>query len=80
MQQKEWCWHPAASLKAWRYGKCTPTSDGCVHFHQPTGVTGEALMAASMIGASATQMDWIQLAHWTSPDEQGFGYISQFVE
>lgn len=27
-----------------------------------------------------TQMDWIQLGPWTSPDEQGFGYIPQFVE
>ncbi|MCG8709543.1 flavocytochrome c [Brenneria sp. 4F2] len=44
------------------------------------GATGEAIMAACMIGALDTQMDWIQLGPWTSPDEQGFGYIPQFVE
>lgn len=54
-------------------------TDAFTSTNQP-GATGEALMAASMIGALATQMDWIQLGPWTSPDEQGFGYIPQFVE
>ncbi|MCL2891938.1 flavocytochrome c [Brenneria tiliae] len=44
------------------------------------GATGEAIMAACMVGALDTQMDWIQLGPWTSPDEQGFGYVPQFVE
>ncbi|PWC10861.1 flavocytochrome c [Brenneria roseae subsp. americana] len=44
------------------------------------GATGEAIMAACMIGALDTQMDWIQLGPWTSPDEKGFGYVPQFVE
>lgn len=44
------------------------------------GATGEATMAACMIGAMDTQMDWIQLGPWTSPDEKGFGYVPQFVE
>ncbi|MCV9879833.1 flavocytochrome c [Brenneria izbisi] len=44
------------------------------------GATGEAIMAACMIGALDTQMDWIQLGPWTSPDENGFGYVPQFVE
>jgi flavocytochrome c len=44
------------------------------------GATGEATVAACMAGALSTQMDWIQLGPWTSPDEKGFGYIPQFVE
>jgi succinate dehydrogenase/fumarate reductase flavoprotein subunit len=27
-----------------------------------------------------TQMDWIQLGPWTSPDEKGFGQVPQFCE
>ncbi len=44
------------------------------------GATGEATIAACMAGALSTQMDWIQLGPWTSPDEKGFGYIPQFTE
>jgi flavocytochrome c len=44
------------------------------------GATGEGSIAACMAGALDTQMDWIQLGPWTSPDEKGFGYIPQFVE
>ena len=44
------------------------------------GATGEATIAACMAGALGTQMDWIQLGPWTSPDEKGFGYVPQFVE
>lgn len=44
------------------------------------GATGEASMTACMAGAMDTQMSWIQLGPWTSPDEKGFGYIPQFVE
>jgi flavocytochrome c len=44
------------------------------------GATGDATVAACMAGALSTQMDWIQLGPWTSPDEKGFGYIPQFVE
>ncbi|MGG2142819.1 FAD-binding protein [Symbiopectobacterium sp. RP] len=54
-------------------------TDAFTSTNQP-GATGEALMAASMIGALATQMDWIQFGPWSSQDEQGFGYIPQFVE
>ena len=47
--------------------------------NQP-GATGEALLAACKIGAMDTQMDWIQLGPWTSPDETGFGQVPQFCE
>lgn len=44
------------------------------------GATGEALMAASQIGALTKQMECIELASWTSPDEVGFVHVPQFVE
>lgn len=47
--------------------------------NQP-GATGECLQAAMMAGAADVQMDWIQLGPWTSPDEQGFGFVPQFCE
>ncbi len=47
--------------------------------NQP-GATGDCTQAAQMAGAAATQMDWIQLGPWTSPDEPGFGFVPQFCE
>lgn len=44
------------------------------------GATGEATLAACMIGAMDVQMDWIQMGPWTSPDEKGFGQVPQFCE
>ncbi|MGL9750885.1 MAG: hypothetical protein ACR5LC_05445 [Symbiopectobacterium sp.] len=41
-------------------------TDAFTSTNQP-GATGEALMAASMIGALETQMDWIQLGPWNQP-------------
>jgi len=47
--------------------------------NQP-GATGEALLAACLVGAMDVQMDWIQLGPWTSPDEKGFGQVPLFCE
>jgi flavocytochrome c len=47
--------------------------------NQP-GATGEAITAASLVGAAQVQMDWIQLGPWTSPDEKGFGHVPLFCE
>lgn len=44
------------------------------------GATGEALMAASQIGALIKQMECIELSARTSPDENGFGYVAQYIE
>ena len=44
------------------------------------GATGEVFLAASKAGAMSTQLDWIQLGPWTSPDEKGFGYVPLFCE
>lgn len=42
------------------------------------GATGEGLLAMLAIGATPVQLDQIQLGPWSSPDEGGFGYVSQF--
>jgi flavocytochrome c len=44
------------------------------------GATGEALLAACLVGAMDLQMDWIQLGPWASPDEKGFGHVPLFCE
>ncbi len=42
------------------------------------GATAEAMLAMLKIGATPVQLDLIQLGPWSSPDEKGFGYVSQF--
>lgn len=42
------------------------------------GATAECLIKMLRIGAIPVQLDLIQLGPWSSPDEKGFGYVSQF--
>lgn len=42
------------------------------------GATGEVLQAMLALGALPVQLDQIQLGPWSSPDERGFGLVSQF--
>lgn len=42
------------------------------------GATAECLVQMMRIGATPVQLDLIQLGPWSSPDEKGFGYVSQF--
>lgn len=42
------------------------------------GATAEGLLAMLGIGATPVQLDLIQLGPWSSPDEKGFGNVSQF--
>lgn len=42
------------------------------------GATGEALLAMLALGAIPVQLEQIQLGPWSSPDERGFGLVSQF--
>ena len=42
------------------------------------GATGEILQNMLAIGALPVQLDQIQLGPWSSPDERGFGLVSQF--
>ena len=45
--------------------------------NQP-GATGEGLLKMLSIGAAPVQLDQIQLGPWSSPEEKGFGLVSQF--
>lgn len=42
------------------------------------GATGEGLIAMLNAGGAPVQIDQIQLGPWSSPDEKGFGLVSQF--
>ena len=42
------------------------------------GATGEGMLKMFAIGAAPVQVDQIQLGPWSSPDERGFGLVSQF--
>ncbi len=42
------------------------------------GATGEGLLKMLAIGGAPVQIDQIQLGPWSSPDERGFGLVSQF--
>ena len=42
------------------------------------GATGEGLLSMLSIGGAPVQIDQIQLGPWCSPDEKGFGLVSQF--
>ncbi len=42
------------------------------------GATGEGLLRMLEIGGVPVQVDQIQLGPWSSPDERGFGLVSQF--
>lgn len=42
------------------------------------GATSEGMQAMFGIGAAPVQINLIQLGPWTSPDEKGFGMVSQF--
>lgn len=42
------------------------------------GATGEGLLSMLAIGGAPVQIDQIQLGPWCSPDERGFGLVSQF--
>ena len=42
------------------------------------GATGEGMLKMFAIGGAPVQVDQIQLGPWSSPDEKGFGLVSQF--
>lgn len=42
------------------------------------GATGDGLLKMLAIGGVPVQIDQIQLGPWASPDERGFGLVSQF--
>lgn len=42
------------------------------------GATGEALLEMFRVGAVPVHMGFIQTGPWASPDEEGFGYVSNY--
>lgn len=57
-----------------------PRLDESIQTTNSPAATGDATVAAQMIGAGVTQMDWIQCLPMTSPDERGFGIAVHYVE
>lgn len=55
-----------------------PMLDERVDSTNHPGATSECLVQMLRIGATPVQLDLIQLGPWSSPDERGFGYVSQF--
>ena len=55
-----------------------PSLDEKLESTNHPGATGECLMAMLALGAMPIQLDQIQLGPWSSPDERGFGLVSQF--
>lgn len=55
-----------------------PMLDERVDSTNHPGATAECLVHMLRIGATPVQLDLIQLGPWSSPDERGFGYVSQF--
>lgn len=55
-----------------------PRLDEKVDSTNHPGATSECLVQMLRIGAIPVQLDLIQLGPWSSPDEKGFGYVSQF--
>ena len=57
--------------------KYVPRLKGFATTNHP-GATGEGLLKMLAIGGAPVQIDQIQLGPWCSPDERGFGLVSQF--
>lgn len=55
-----------------------PTLTEEVPSTNPPSATGEALLEMFRIGAVPVHMAYIQTGPWASPDEEGFGYVSNY--
>ncbi|NJB68344.1 flavocytochrome c [Desulfobaculum xiamenense] len=55
-----------------------PKLDEKVDSTNQPGATAEGLQAMFAVGAAPVQINLIQLGPWSSPDEAGFGMVSQF--
>lgn len=55
-----------------------PTLTAEVPSTNPPSATGEALLELFRIGAIPVHMAFIQTGPWASPDEDGFGYVSNY--
>jgi len=55
-----------------------PTLTEEVPSTNPPSATGEALLELFRVGAIPVHMAYIQTGPWASPDEDGFGYVSNY--
>ncbi len=55
-----------------------PTLTAEVPSTNPPNATGEALLEMFRVGAVPVHMSYIQTGPWASPDEDGFGYVSNY--
>lgn len=66
------------SRNLWFRRQQDPNLDERLDSTNHPGATGEGLLKMLAIGGAPVQIDQIQLGPWSSPDENGFGLVSQF--
>ena len=66
------------SRNLWFRMQQDPQLDARLDSTNHLGATGEGMLKMFEIGAAPIQVDQIQLGPWSSPDEKGFGLVSQF--
>ncbi|MCG5030480.1 flavocytochrome c [Mesosutterella sp. OilRF-GAM-744-9] len=66
------------SRNIWFRSQQDPLLDSRLDSTNQPGATGEGLLKMLAIGGAPVQLDQIQLGPWSSPEEKGFGLVSQF--
>lgn len=66
------------SRNVWYRSQQEPKLDTRFDSTNHPGATGEGMLKMFSIGGAPVQVDQIQLGPWSSPDEKGFGLVSQF--
>lgn len=66
------------SRNLWFRRQQDPNLDERLDSTNHPGATGEGMLKMFALGAAPVQVDQIQLGPWSSPDERGFGLVSQF--
>lgn len=66
------------SRNVWFRKQQDPNLDERLDSTNQPGATGEGMLRMFAIGGAPVQVDQIQLGPWSSPDERGFGLVSQF--
>ena len=66
------------SRNLWFRMQQDPQLDSRLDSTNHMGATGEGMLKMFAIGAAPVQVDQLQLGPWSSPDEKGFGLVSQF--
>ncbi len=66
------------SRNVWFRSQQDPNLDSRLDSTNHPGATGEGMLKMFAIGGAPVQVDQIQLGPWSSPDEKGFGLVSQF--